>query len=74
MDTDVVGEVKQRQNREGLKQSCLSVFVSVSLELGVNLRLKNVHWLHMMHNREGLESTKKQTVWWSTKTCSSGAH
>lgn len=42
--------------------------------VGVNLHLKDDHWLPMMHNREGLESTKQQTVWWSTKMCSSGAH
>lgn len=36
---------------------CLLVWV------GVNLRLQNDHWLPMMHNREGLESTKQQTVW-----------
>lgn len=42
--------------------------------VGVNLRLKDDHWLPMMHKREGLESTKQQTVWWSTKMCSSGAH
>ena len=52
----------------------LSVCESVSLEVGVNLRLKNDHQLPMMHNREGLESTKQQTVWWSTKMFSSGAH
>lgn len=56
------------------EQRCRSVCESVSLEVGVNLHLKNDHWLPMMHNREGLESTKQQTVWWSTKMCSSGAH
>lgn len=41
---------------------------------GGRVNLKNEQWLPMMHNREGLGCTKQQTVWWSTKTCSSGAH
>lgn len=68
MDTDVVGEAEQRTG------AALPVCLSVRLEVGVNLHLKNDHWLPMMHNRGGLESTKQQTVWWSTKMCSSGAH
>lgn len=41
---------------------------------GVNLRLESDHRLLVMHNGEGLERTKQQAVWWSTTTCSSGAH
>lgn len=66
MDTDVAGEAVQR---DWSGAAGLSVSVGVG---GVNL--ENDHWLPMMHNREGLERTKQQTVWWSTKMCSSGAH
>lgn len=60
MDTDVVGEAEQRLwRRTGAVLPVPSVCLSVSLEVGVNLRLKNDHWLPMMHNREGLESTKQ---------------
>lgn len=71
-DTDVAAEAEPSQRRGG-PELCLSVRLCV-WRWGVNLRLKNDHWLPVMHNREGLESTKQQTVWWSTKMCSSGAH
>lgn len=76
MDTDVAAEPEERRCRgQGSGRAVgPSVCLSVRLGVGVNLCLKNDHWLPMMHNREGLESTKQQTVWWSTKMCSSGAH
>ena len=70
----LVKQSKGSREEDWSSAAGLSVCLSVCLEVGVNLRLKNDHWLPMMHNREGLESTKQQTVWWSTKMCSSGAH